>query len=270
MFRWAETAKDQWLGVDGSNWFLVDAKDPLRLTVRSNAGEGEFRRLFRLDEDLGAYLATIKDCGPELVPYIAQLPGLRVMKPGSVVEETFCFLCTPNNNLVRILKMVNALSMYGERLEGVDSHKFPTVERIARIDELELRAKGFGYRAQSIPSIARQVIERGGEAWLVGLQSEGYQEAHDELVGIKGIGPKLADCICLFALHHTEAVPVDTHLWQAAKRLYFPDWTGKSLTGLRYRQIGDHFRERFGKLAGWAHQYLFYDNLKNWRTYRKG
>ena len=77
-------------------------------------------------------------------------------------------------------------------------------------------------------------MERGGEQWLTRLQRTDYQDAHDELLSIKGIGPKLADCICLFALHHTEAVPVDTHLWQAAKRLYFPDWTGKSLTGLRY------------------------------------
>lgn len=226
--------------------------------------------MFRLDEDLGAYLSAIKKSGPELTTYIAQLPGLRVMKPCDVVEETFCFLCTPNNNLARILKMARALSKYGEKFDGVEAHRFPTVERIAAIDEQELRARGFGYRAQTIPNIARQIVERGGEEWLEKQRGADYQEAHDELLAIKGIGPKLADCICLFALHHTEAVPVDTHLWQAAKRLYFPEWTGKSLTGQKYRQIGDHFRDRFGKLAGWAHQYLFYDNLKNWRTYKKG
>jgi N-glycosylase/DNA lyase len=208
--------------------------------------------------------------GPELAPYIERLPGLRVMRPVSVVEETFCFLCTPNNNLVRILKMVRALSAFGDEMGCSPAPRFPTVERIALIDEQELRAKGFGYRAKTIPNIARQITLRGGERWLESLRDTSYRKAHDELLSIQGIGPKLADCICLFALHHTEAVPVDTHLWQAAKRLYFPDWTGRSLTELRYRQIGDHFRDRFGDLAGWAHQYLFYDDLKNWRTYRKG
>ena len=75
----------------------------------------------------------------------------------------------------------------------------------------------------------------------------------------------MADCIALFGLHHMEAAPVDTHLWQAACRLYFPDWAGKAVTDVRYRQLGDFLRERFGDLTGWAHQYLFYENLLNWR-----
>lgn len=192
------------------------------------------------------------------------------MRPSCVVEETFCFLCTPNNNLARILKMTKALASYGPKFDNADAQRFPDIETIAAIPEQELRARGFGYRAATIPSIARQIVEKGGEHWLEALREQPYQQAHDALVEIKGIGPKLADCICLFALHHTEAVPVDTHLWQAAKRHYFADWEGGSLTAQRYRAIGDHFRARFGDLAGWAHQYLFYDNLKNWRTYRKG
>jgi N-glycosylase/DNA lyase len=269
VFRWDETAPDQWLGVDGDGWFHVDATTGA-LKVETNRDEGAFRSLFRLDESLAHHLDRIRSADPELEPYIVQLPGLRVMRPSCVVEETFCFLCTPNNNLARILKMTKALASYGEKFPDADTHRFPTVERIANIDEDDLRAKGFGYRAATIPSIARQVVERGGKQWLESLKSKQYQEAHEALTQIKGIGPKLADCICLFALHHTEAVPVDTHLWQAAKRHYFADWEGGSLTAQRYRKIGDHFRDRFGDLAGWAHQYLFYDNLKNWRTYRKG
>jgi hypothetical protein len=37
---------------------------------------------------------------------------------------------------------------------------------------------------------------------------------------------------------------------------------------MKYRQLGDFLRERFGDLTGWAHQYLFYDNLLNWRARR--
>lgn len=269
MFRWEETAPDRWLGVDGDAWFLVDATSSLP-KVETNSDLAAFRSLFRLDESLAGHLRRIRKAGPELEPYIAQLPGLRVMKPSCVVEETFCFLCTPNNNLARILKMTRSLASFGPRFQGATAHRFPDIDTIASIPEEELRQKGFGYRAATIPSIARQMIDRGGRKWLEGLKARKYQEAHDALVEIKGIGPKLADCICLFALHHTEAVPVDTHLWQAAKRHYFADWEGGSLTTQRYKRIGDHFRDRFGELAGWAHQYLFYDNLKNWRTYRKG
>jgi len=85
---------------------------------------------------------------------------------------------------------------------------------------------------------------------------------------MKGIGPKLADCICLFGLDHQEAVPVDTHIWQAMCRLYFPQWSGTALTEKRYYEASDFFRDRLGDLAGWAHQYLFYDNVLNWRSRR--
>ena len=222
---------------------------------------------------MAAHLRKIKSKAPELTPYVTQLPGLRVMRPSDVVEEAFCFLCTPNNNLARILQMVRSLASLGKKVdevEGISVHRFPTLETIAETQEDELRKRGFGYRARTVPSVARQVLARGGEKWLAELKKNSYEEAHDALTELKGVGPKLADCIGLFALHHTEAVPVDTHLWQAAVRLYFPEWKGKSLTGQKYRAVGDLFRQRHGKLAGWAHQYLFYDNLKNWRTYRKG
>lgn len=169
------------------------------------------------------------------------------------------------------MQMVRSLAALGEEIDVVDGnlvHRFPTVERIAAIPESELRTMGFGYRAATIPSIARQVLEGGGEEWLVALREASYEDAHEALMDLKGVGPKLADCIALFALHHTRSVPVDTHLWQAAVRLYFPEWSDKSLTGQRYQMIGEHFRNRFGDLAGWAHQYLFYDNLLNWRARR--
>jgi N-glycosylase/DNA lyase len=105
------------------------------------------------------------------------------------------------------------------------------------------------------------VHARGGDDWIAGLKTVGYERAHRELTSIKGIGNKLADCICLYGLHYGEAVPIDTHLWQAACRVFFPEHQGKALTELRYRQIGSFFRAKFGDLAGWAHLYLYYENM---------
>lgn len=259
VFRWVADGGG-WSGVDGEHCFACHPiADGWR--VETNGDEASFRRLFRFETaqcDLEERLIRL---GPELEPYIRRLPGLRLMRPSAVVEETFSFLCTPNNNLPRILGMVRVLASYGEPLSGCSATRFPAIERIAAIPDEELRAKGFGYRGRTIPSLARQMLERGGEDWLLDLRQASYVDARHELVRLNGIGPKLADCICLFALHHTEAAPVDTHLWQAATREYFPQWHGTALTSARYDAIGDHFRTRFGELAGWAHQYLFYDNL---------
>lgn len=263
-------AANLWMGVDGPHWFRVSV-DNERYHVKSNATREDFSRLFRLSSKLSEIESQIIRNGPELSPFIAQLPGLRLLRPWSATEMVFCFLCTPNNHLSRITQMVRSLSAMGnpiEEVEGLVIHEFPSVETIAAIEEHELRSRGFGYRATTIPNVAKQVIERGGSPWLESLRTAPFADARSSLMGLKGIGPKLADCMALFALHHTEAVPVDTHLWQAAVRLYFPEWNGKSLTSARYDLIGEHLRGRFGELAGWAHQYLFYDNLLNWRSRR--
>ena len=40
---------------------------------------------------------------------------------------------------------------------------------------------------------------------------KGYRTAHEELLALQGVGPKVADCVCLMGLGWGEAVPVDTH-----------------------------------------------------------
>ncbi len=269
VFRWHKLPDGEWLGADGDHWFVVVPIAEGELCVRSNARPEDFEHFFRLDWDAEAVEREVLARGPEMAPYLTELKGLRLLRPSDPVETLYSFLCTPNNNLKRIVQMVRCLAAYGPlmaEVQGEGVHRFPGTETIASIPPLELRGKGFGYRGDTIPSVARQVIERGGDSWIRGLKNEAYQDAHDQLCEIKGIGPKLADCICLFALHQNLAVPIDTHIWQAAVRLYFPELKEKSLTGTRYRMIGDALRCRFGELTGWAHQYLFYDNLLNWRT----
>ena len=42
------------------------------------------------------------------------------------------------------------------------------------------------------------------------------------LISKKGIGPKVADCVCLFGLSHRDAFPVDTHIKQLLSKLDDP------------------------------------------------
>lgn len=94
-------------------------------------------------------------------------------------------------------------------------------------------------------------------------------------MSLPGIGGKVADCICLMSLGHSEAIPVDTHVFQITAQHYLPhllqgNGKGKgkgakqqqSLTLQRYAQIGDFYRERFEVHAGWAQTVLFASHLK--------
>lgn len=265
VFRWRKEADGSWVGVDGEHWYrfetvpVAQAED-LRLRVESNANQEDATRFFRLDKDAIESEKRILELGPELKPAIDSLKGIRLMRPSSLVESLFTFLCTANNNLSRIIPMCWKLGSYGSELES-ELHAFPTIAQIASIEEQELRDAGFGYRGGTIPKAATAILERGGESWLKELRGADYSDIHRELCVLPGIGPKLADCIALYGYDRGEAVPLDTHIWQAFTRLYHPEWKDKAVTDFRYREATQRFRDRFGDLSGWAHLFLFYENL---------
>lgn len=257
VFRWSSPDGQSWHGHDGPNWYRCQIF-PEKIHVESNATVVEFCKLFNLHVNLAELRNEITSAGPEMIPYFDTIKGLRVLAPDPV-ETVFAFLCTPNNHLSRIHRMVNFLGDQGR------DRGFPTIAEVAAIPEQSLREQGFGYRSATIPSAAREMIERG-PAWFSKMESSPYSEVISELLSIRGIGPKLADCIALFAFRKHEAVPVDTHIWQASTRLYFPEWAATTLTAAKYQAVGRLLRGRFGDRAGWVQQYLFYDNMIAFRS----
>ncbi|MBX7132931.1 MAG: hypothetical protein K1X67_09675 [Fimbriimonadaceae bacterium] len=140
--------------------------------------------------------------------------------------------------------------------------EFPPLNILASQAEGFFRDLGFGYRARSVVGAAQMALSLGGEAWLESLRQASYENAHGALTQLPGIGPKVADCVCLYGLHHMRAVPVDVHIWNAAVDRYFPEWREKSLTPQRYQAIAGLFRDKFGDLAGHAQQMVFVDRLR--------
>ena len=59
------------------------------------------------------------------------------------------------------------------------------------------------------------------EGWLdlEVLKTLDYYAAKSYLQDFKGIGPKVADSICLYGLHKLNAFPIDTHLLDIFKKM---------------------------------------------------
>lgn len=268
VFRFSKV-EDGWIGIDGSS--IIRARKVKKgWQLESYPDSKAAYRFFQLHRSAADIAEKIVRIAPELRQYVEAHKGLRVLRPERADETLFTFLCTPNNNIKRIVGLVAKLAEYGEEIEnGKEWFVFPTAERIAEIPESELRAKAFGYRGRVLPLVAKKLLQKPRN-WLESLKSKSYEEAKTSLCEFEGVGQKVADCVCLIGLGHECAVPVDTHLWNRVTELYFPEWKGKSLTERRYNAIGDMFRERFGELAGWAHQYLFYDRMLAFRTRNKG
>ena len=108
------------------------------------------------------------------------------------------------------------------------------------------------------------------EDWLRALRAKPYAEAKQILTGFFGVGEKIADCVCLFALDKDSAIPVDTHIWRIARARYVPELAGKSLTPAAYARVGAAFRDQFGPFAGWAQQTLFYEAAVAGKSHRGG
>jgi N-glycosylase/DNA lyase len=213
--------------------------------------------------------------------------GIRILQQDAW-EALVGFICSSNNNISRISQMVDKLcTNYGpfiDKIGGVAYHDFPQPDSLIGSEvESELRALGFGYRAKYLWKTACIVDERG-LSWLDGLRNperpvfggspkaagklveggrQGYRDAHEALLELQGVGPKVADCVCLMGLGWGESVPVDTHVWQIAQRDYkFGKGKHASLTKATYDAVANHFRALWGEEAGWAQSVLFTANLK--------
>ncbi|KAF9436538.1 Carbon-nitrogen hydrolase [Entomortierella beljakovae] len=144
---------------------------------------------------------------------------------------------------------------------------FPTINDLAQEGvEETLRNLGFGYRAKYIAKTAKMINDmENGEEWLLGLRNLPYEEAHTSLLTLQGVGPKVADCVCLMSLDKQETIPVDTHVWQIALRDYkfrFEGKIPKTISPAIYKAVGKHFVNLFGEYSGWAHSVLFAADLR--------
>lgn len=133
-------------------------------------------------------------------PKFANLPlhhcqGIRILAQDPI-EAIFAFICSANNNISRISRMVEKLcTFYGEKIGYLNGHTyydFPRVENLQG-DEVEakLRSEAFGYRAKYISGSASLLVSKGGEKWVKDLKALGYPEARRELQSLVGVGRKV-------------------------------------------------------------------------------
>ena len=151
------------------------------------------------------------------------------------------------------------------RHDGIDYFSFPGPQVLSLHGvEGRLRELGFGYRAKYIASTAKMFADG---KWphislerLESLRSRPFAEAHEFLLQLTGVGPKVADCICLMALDKHDVVPVDTHVLQIAVRDY--KYRGpRTMNKKTYEAVRGHLADLFGEYAGWAQLVMFAADL---------
>ena len=217
-----------------------------------SAAASMLRDYFRLDDDIDAIYRDINR-DVRVAAMVRKYPGLRILRT-EPWECLVAFICSANNNIGRIHQLMERMSdEFGSplQLNGQTRHTFPSPADLAEAGEGELRRLGLGFRAPYVDQTSKAVLE--GRLDLPALVRMPYQEAKAALMEIKGIGPKIADCIAVFSLEKLEAFPIDVWIRRALVEWYFPGQkTPPDKELLAWAQ--DHF----GRYGGYAQQYLFH------------
>ena len=210
---------------------------------------------FRLDEDIAAMRADLSGRDEKLARLMEKHPYLRVLRQPDPWECLVAYICSANNTVKRTSSIVESVAKkLGDEVEldGETRHAFPTPRKTLAAGEGPLGELKLGLNRHS-KIVAAAERTRDGELDLDHLSQPEvcYAEAKRRLMGCRGIGDKVADCIALFALDKMEAFPVDLWVARAVARHYFPGQEPPSGDDLAMWA-----QDRFGRYAGYANQLL--------------
>jgi N-glycosylase/DNA lyase len=254
VFRWQEH-NSGWTGVVGEHWVrLTQMRDSIHAeTAASVKNWGWLREFLRTEVDLAAVLKTFPDDAP-MRAAVTACHGLRVLRQDPW-ECLASFILSSTKQIVQIRQIISLLcERFGEPVVVPPGESrafaFPSPEKIAIATEADLRACKMGFRAPHLLAAARQIAD--GKFDLDRPRHLPLAEAREELMKLRGVGGKIADCVLLFAYGFDKAFPVDVWVERALRELYFP----------RRRVTAEHLRHfattHFGPHAGCAQQYLFH------------
>lgn len=230
-------------------------------TLIRNISLDEFYEIFYDYFDLGTDYGMIKEnlSESEILKNACEYGhGIRILNQ-DLFETTISFIISANNQIPRIKKAVRIISeRYGDYLGeymGEEYYSFPSPQVLAKVDPLELREYArVGFRDVRIVETAKAFVD--GFLNFEDEKNLSDKDLHNRLKELPGIGPKVADCIMLFAYHRRETFPVDVWIKRVMETLFI----GKEVPK---KQVDDYAREIFGDLAGYAQQYLFYYGREN-------
>lgn len=184
--------------------------------------------------------------------------GIRILNQ-EVFETIISFIISANNQIPRIKKAVRIISeRYGDYIDtyrGRDYYSFPTPEKLAQARPEDLREHArVGFRDKRIVETSKMIAS--GFLDYEEDQKLSTPELRKKLMEFPGVGPKVSDCVLLFAYHRRETFPVDVWIKRVMETLFI----GKEVPK---KQVTTYADEYFGDLAGYVQQYLFFYGREN-------
>lgn len=237
-FRWQKDKNGVWHGIVGDK--LIKLHKSGKDIVIEGSNKEDFCSLWNNYFDLDRDYRQIIDAVSlnEKIKVAAQYSsGIRILNQDP--WETLCsFIISQNNNIPRIKGIIERLcENFGKKIEN--RYTFPSAKALSDLSVEDLAPIRSGFRAKYIIDAAQKVDS--GEIVLNDLKTADFNAAREKLMTIKGVGPKVADCVLLFGLGHIEAFPRDVWIKRAMEKMF-----------------DGNLPECAIKYAGIVQQYIFY------------
>lgn len=217
-FRWEEKENGIWCGV-AFNKYLELEKQNDGTVILYNTSEDDYNNIWKDYFDLERdYSLIVKAISTNEILKTASEYGSGIRVLNQEPWETLCsFIISQNNNIKRIKGIISRLcENFGENKSHY--YTFPSAEKIAELSLDDLAVLRSGFRAKYILDAAQKVSSK--EIDLYSLKNLSVDDARQELMKIKGVGPKVADCALLFSHKHIEAFPKDVWIKRAMEQLF--------------------------------------------------
>ncbi|HKX82301.1 MAG TPA: DNA glycosylase [Nitrososphaera sp.] len=259
-FLWEQVGRD-WYGIDGDHVLCITPGEENPEFSSSSPVSNWQHDYFRLDDNLREIRGTFSS-DEMILRLFSKHSGLRILRQNPE-QCLFSFICASNTNIPMIRTMLSRLTRkFGRKVDfgGRVFSTFPSSGALASATLSELRSCGLGYRSTAIKDAASRIAN--GELDLGLLKKLTYNDAKQHLMQVRGIGNKIADCVLLFSLEKLESFPIDVWIARALARHY--QWLhgckiSEKVTHHQYSEIARKMQEHFGRYAGYAQQYIFYD-----------
>ena len=243
-FRWKPYNSNTWVGIALGRKLYISLIDGV--IVLHNCSLAEYKNkwhdYFDIDRDYGKIIEILSE--NQVLKTAASLnSGIRILKQDT--WETLCsFIISQNNNIPRIKGIIERLcEKFGDQLSD-GGYTFPSAEKIAKLTPDELCDIRCGFRARYIIDGAKKYINK--EIDLSIIASADIDTARAELMKIKGVGVKVADCTLLFGFGRIDALPKDVWIKRAINEYFdgeFPAFA-KDYAGIAQQYIFNYIRQQ--------------------------
>lgn len=257
-FRWKKTNNlNEYIGVIQDRVICVRQEDD-KLYISSNNIENLEKvvcNYFDLNCDYKKIENEISKIDINILSAIKNSSGIRILNQAAF-ETIISYIISANNNIPRISRAIEDISKkYGEKVQfkNENYYLFPTCEDLKDVTKDEFRKCGVGFRDKYIKNVVNEILIKDIDVEM--FKNLNINEIRDNLIKFQGVGPKVSDCILLFAYDKKQVFPIDVWVERVMNRLYFKG----SLKNVRKTEILQYANENFGEYAGIIQQHLFYN-----------